>query len=42
MLVVLIFFQLNFGSSNLFFLLNIHFNPYQETFLWLGSLSLLW
>jgi len=36
MLVVLIFFQLNFGSSNLFFLLNIHFNPYQETFLWLG------
>ena len=36
MLVILIFCQLNFGSTNLHMLLNVFFSPYRELFLWLG------
>ena len=36
MLIILIFCQLNLGSTNLLFLSNIVFTPYRELFLWLG------
>jgi len=36
MLVILIFCQLNFGSTNFHFLLNIFVSPYRELFIWLG------
>jgi proton-translocating NADH-quinone oxidoreductase chain M len=36
MLILLIFFQLNLGSTNLHFLLNTFFSPYRELFIWLG------
>lgn len=36
MLIILIFCQLNFGSTNLHFLLNLSFSPYREIFMWLG------
>lgn len=36
MLFVIIYCQLNFGSTNLFFLLEIIFMPYLEIFMWFG------
>lgn len=36
MLIIIIFCQLNFGSTNLHFLLNVLFSPYREIFMWLG------
>lgn len=36
MLIILIFCQLNLGSTNLLFLSNVVFTPYRELFLWLG------
>lgn len=35
MLSALIFCQLNFGSTNLFFLTNVFFSPYREIIIWL-------
>lgn len=34
LLIVLIFFLLNYGSTNLNFLININFNPYTEILIW--------
>lgn len=36
MLFIIIYCQLNFGSTNLFFLLEIIFTPYLEIFMWFG------
>ena len=36
MLIILIFCQLNFGSTNYNFLLNVSFSPYRELFMWGG------
>ncbi len=36
MLIILILCQLNFGSTNFMFLLNVSFSPYRELVLWLG------
>ena len=34
--MILLFFQFNFGSTNLNFLLNLKLTPYRELFVWLG------
>lgn len=36
MLLILIFCQLNFGSTNLHLLLNVFFSPFREIFIWIG------